>query len=713
MSTIRELIKSVRDRIDRLGNLEEDRFSILKDLSLIISEDGEQESGQDLLLRVLERREYFANYEQIINDFTRKLGLFPYSDPEYFSLADAIAYEFHRPLNMKDVVFHRPQSRVYRLLLEGESVALSAPTSFGKSLIIDAIIASEKYHNILVIVPTLALIDETRRRLTSKFKGKYKVLTHQGQYLEKRNVFVVTQERLLDFGSLDIIDFFVLDEFYKLSPGRDDDNRCWILNQAFYKLVKAKKPFYMLGPGIAGLSLEKAHKLEFRFISEPYHTVSSELIAVQLNGRTELQALYDLCKTLHEPTIIFCTSPGRTSEVIKYFLQEGYKEQVSTSVLQAADWIEQNYSHEWNFPIGLKSGIGVHHGRIPRSLGQYVVRAFNEEEVRLLICTSTLIEGVNTKAKNIVIFDNTINKDEIDFFTFNNIRGRSGRMFEHFVGHVYVFHDSPQMELPIVDIPAFTQNDIPDSLLIQLESDDLTERSKERMKKILAQDVLEIETLKENVGIDVDSQIQLAEKILESPDDYNSLLLWRRYPKKEQLEFICELIWTYFGGARLGANSVFSSKQLRFKISELRKRIPTKVQIENQLSYDRSKKENVDPDSVVQRVLDFQRLWANFHFPRLLRAIGKIQSDIFTKLGMKIGSYDHFASEVENLFLPPTIIALDEYGLPIELGRKLETILGKSENVDQAIEILGKLELKSLKIHPFEAYLIDDLIKSS
>jgi replicative superfamily II helicase len=119
-----------------------------------------------------------------------------------------------------------------------------------------------------------------------------------------------------------------------------------------------------------------------------------------------------------------------------------------------------HYHAQWHVTKGLRNGIGGHHARIPRAIAQYIVRAFNSDKLRFLVCTSTLIEGVNIKARNVIILDNKINKSPIDFFTFNNIRGRSGRMGTgHFIGHVYIFHDPPEDNLPLIDLPAFTQTD--------------------------------------------------------------------------------------------------------------------------------------------------------------------------------------------------------------------------------------------------------------
>ena len=61
----------------------------------------------------------------------------------------------------------------------------------------------------------------------------------------------------------------------------------------------------------------------------------------------------------------------------------------------------------------------------------------------ILICTSTLIEGVNTAAKSVLIYDKAIANRNYDFFTFSNIRGRAGRLGQHHVGKVYLSTDLP------------------------------------------------------------------------------------------------------------------------------------------------------------------------------------------------------------------------------------------------------------------------------
>src|ERR1700674_7553 len=138
--------------------------------------------ARDLVIRSLDRRAQFTgDTHDILQGLGREHGLFPYlRDGGKVPFADHLAYEAHRPTACSfrdDLVFHSEQSMVYERLLAGENVVLSAPTRFGKSLVIDALLAAKDFANVAIIVPTLALMDETRRRL-SHLDNRYKVITH-------------------------------------------------------------------------------------------------------------------------------------------------------------------------------------------------------------------------------------------------------------------------------------------------------------------------------------------------------------------------------------------------------------------------------------------------------------------------------------------------------------------------------------------------------
>jgi hypothetical protein len=380
-------------------------------------------------------------------------------------------------------------------------------------------------------------------------------------------------------------------------------------------------------------------------------------------------------------------------------------------IKHAVDWVGREFHTDWHFNKALASGIGVHHGRIPRPLAQFAVRAFDNDWIKLLICTSTLIEGVNTKAENIIIFDNMISQHEIDYFTFNNISGRSGRRFKHFVGHVYLFHPPPHEQLPFIDIPAFSlSDDASDDLLLHLEEEDLREPAKGRVEKFKTQALLSIETLRANLGVEPESQLAIAESILDSLDYFKKIFYWHQYPSWTQLLAICELIWQNFNGPALGARSVRTAKQLAFRINQLRDTPTIRELVENQIGFMSNWRPDTHPNEAVQNVLDFNRLWANFHFPRLLRTIDRIQKELLSTRGIQSGDFSFFATQVEQFFLDPALIALEEYDILIQTSRRIQHIILKEGDLDHTLNNLKLIDLSLLPIDKFERYLIGDAI---
>jgi hypothetical protein len=679
-------------------------FSVIKSIANNLNQKNEVYL-QEVILRVIEQREMFGNYQSIINDFAREIGLFPYLDPEELNLADKIAYEFHRPdgVEQDNIVFHRAQARVYFELLDGKNVILSAPTSFGKSLVIDTIIATERFKNIAIVLPTIALIDETRKRL-SRFRDRYKIITHSTQTVSDRNIFVLTQERVMEIVNEVDVDFFVIDEFYKIQPTPQDQERSIILNQAFYKLLKKGGQFYLLGPNIENINSKVfPENVEINFIKTDYKTVITEKIKVPV-PTTDEDALLNLCIELTEPTLIYCKSPKSANRVAKILFDSG-KFKTNQNNESAIEWLEEEYHPLWFLPKALKYGIGIHHGKIPRAISQFAVKAFNEDKLHFLVCTSTLIEGVNTKAKNVIIFDNKVANEKFDFFTFNNICGRSGRMFQHFIGRVFLFHEPPLEELPLVDFPLFSQTDeVPEKLLMQMDNDDLSQNSKERIKTLSNNGILSIKTIKANSNIEPQSQIDLASFLKSNLRAYHYILKWNRFPSYDQLKFACELIWKFLiDGGRVGGIS--SGSQLAFKINNLRTVGNIKDLIANEID------EDGEPEKVnetIENILEFVRFWAQYNFPKYMMALNRIQKELYEEIGFQSGDYSYFSSQIECLFTDPLFVALDEYGIPIQTSNKIKSKLDTNGNLDYLLEQIRALPLESLDISKFEKELLTD-----
>jgi hypothetical protein len=698
----------LREELRQSGPLEGRAFAIAKALSSLVNADDKSRLSREMLLRALSRRADFGSLASVLDALARVVGLFPYADPELLDLRDHLAYEFHRPLHMEaDLVFHREQYDVYRRLLAGESVILSAPTSFGKSRIIDAIIATEKFRNIVIIVPTLALIDETRRRL-AVYADKYKIVTHMSQSPGGRNIFVFTAERAVSYEKLPAIEFFVIDEFYKIGAMLEDEGRTIALNQAFYKLIKGKGQFYLLGPNIRQIPAGLAEACSCYFYLTEFATVVSEQYPVRGKG-SKIEKLVALAKTLDEPTLIFCSYPSKVNTVAEELVNAGIGFD-SERMHGAATWAGATYHPEWVFCKAIRRGIGIHHGRLPRSFGQYVVRMFNEGALKFLICTSTLIEGVNTKAKNVIIFDNSIANREIDYFTFNNIKGRSGRMFQHFVGRVYLFAEPPQEELPFVDFPFFSQNaDTPTALLIQMEPPDLSDLSRDRLRGYQEERVLPIEIIRKNNALDPDNQIALAEDIRDNAAKTWHLLAWSGFPNYPQLKHACELIWKFLIRAKK-KHGVVSGSQLTQNTWSYWRNLDAAQRIRNELNNEKYPAKSVN--DAVERVLQFERNWIGFELPRTLRALSLIQAHVLRHMRLPHGDYAGFAAQCESYFRTPVVAALDEYGIPMRIAEKLQPHLRSTNDLDAALANLKRLDLRKLRLTEFERDVISDAQKA-
>ena len=428
--------------------LAESRFPVFQEIARLANHERTVSVARDLVIRLLSVKHTLPDgYVALLDSLVREVGLFPYADQTlHQSLEDQILIEAHRvPGVGEERFFHSLQLSVFQELIAGRNVVLSAPTSVGKSLVIDAVLATGQHKRAVIVVPTIALIDETRRRVTASLGQTHDVITHPNQ--ARRNdgrptVYILTQERALGRDDLDDTDFLVVDEFYKLDMRDDEDERSIDLNICFHRLAEKGSQFYLIGPNISSVSgLAKGYR--HVFIPSDFSTVSLDIqyYNIKRNSSDREAKLTDLCRELKSPTLIYCQSPRSARDAAReIYLGCGLIDCESTA--QAVHWLERHYPPEWEVVQALKRGVGIHHGNVPRAIQQFMVRAFEEGRIRYLVCTSTIIEGVNTVAENVIVFDRRRNTTTIDDFTFRNIAGRAGRMNRYFIGKVFVIEEA-------------------------------------------------------------------------------------------------------------------------------------------------------------------------------------------------------------------------------------------------------------------------------
>ena len=127
-------------------------FAYLKTADQLLSNPKYRSSGRELVIRALDSRSRFSTVHALLRHLVRKSGLYPYLKTQFqdLSLAEECVLEAYQTPISTDIVFHSMQYKIYELLLENRNVILSAPTSMGKSAIVDSLIASGKFKKLVI-----------------------------------------------------------------------------------------------------------------------------------------------------------------------------------------------------------------------------------------------------------------------------------------------------------------------------------------------------------------------------------------------------------------------------------------------------------------------------------------------------------------------------------------------------------------------------------
>lgn len=410
--------------------------------------NGKEKNARNELIKLLDYlNTNNIEYNNLVNHLIRVLGLYPYIQKDKASWSDRFVHEaFKVNVGDNELTLHREQSRLLRMLLDGKNLAISAPTSFGKSFVIDAFIAIKHPKNVMIIVPTIALTDETRRRIYRKFSSEYKIITTSDVDVADKNIFIFPQERAVSYiNKLNEIDMLIIDEFYKASPNFDKQ-RSPALLKAILKLGEISKQKYYLSPNISSLK-KSVFTRDMEFERFDFNTVFLEQHKLFTDIKSSEDKNNVLIKILKEAKNKSLVYAGTYTEIdnLTLLLSEQFDVITDNKLLQSfSKWLETNYTTNWGLNSLTKRGVGIHNGSLHRSLSQIQIKLFEEPEgLKSIISTSSIIEGVNTSAENIIIWKNKNGTRNLNDFTYNNIIGRGGRMFKHFIGKVFILEKPP------------------------------------------------------------------------------------------------------------------------------------------------------------------------------------------------------------------------------------------------------------------------------
>lgn len=520
---------------------------------------------RDLVCYISDNSEYMQIdlYRSVIFEVAQKIRMFGYikgvnriaqDEFEYDNLNDikhSAIQNFYKSRVYSNNLLDKRQKEVIDkfLSLPQRRIMVSAPTSFGKTFLLREIIFlnRERYKNILLLFPTIALLNENTDSINQMIQGlelEYKVVNnvYSGIDDEEKHIFILTPERALkllaDNANLNI-DFFFFDEVYKIDEDfarnedssinddekderKDSGNRAKAFRIVLYLLAKSVKEYYLAGPYLnlkqvkRGMQvfLEKNNITPIQVDFEPtsrieidawkmnsieYHPIFGE-IKKQLythSGLGTKDKVKGIVKYLQEnklgQAIFYCSTPSNSMKYTKDIIEAFSDSEKKNIPYEFIEHLRKKYnvkfaksqdsSMYWSLIQALENGIGIHHGKFPKYVQNEVLRLFNDGDFDYLFCTSTIIEGVNTNAKNVVIINNSVGNTPMTAFALKNIKGRAGRYYHHSMGRVFYTdskqrkienEDEMQLNFQIYDDKPILKVDIDNS-----ELEDLSERNRD------------------------------------------------------------------------------------------------------------------------------------------------------------------------------------------------------------------------------------------
>ncbi len=334
---------------------------------------------------------------------------------------------------------------------------LVAPTSFGKSdLIFKYVFHNYQKKNICIIVPTKALINQTRIQLYNLFKNskiRPKIITHQDVIpsVDRRNIYIMTQERLysvlFENNHNIVFDILMVDEAHNLFI---NDDRARLLSKIIIYLQNRNKEFavkffspiikdkdslihkYISDCEIKGQIVQPLIKSENIYLADfcdkkfqIYDRYFDTFLT--LEGKNYKNYLDYVIQNSTEKNIIYINRPKEifkeTKEISKV-LNDLEDKKINRMMTQISNYVNEEY----DLLDGLKKGVIYHCGLMPDNIRIYIEDCVRKiESIKYVLCSSTLLEGVNMPFTTMFIFDLYKGRKYLSYQQLINLIGRVNR----------------------------------------------------------------------------------------------------------------------------------------------------------------------------------------------------------------------------------------------------------------------------------------------
>lgn len=393
-----------------------------------------------------------------------------------------------------DVIDVNPfQKTFWELASTNDWVSVSAPTSAGKSYIIRewmfAQLRRETPARLVYIAPTRALVEEVSEVFRSKVDDSVGVHTLPWDPEItgfERQVFVLTQERLhllhqrLPQFTPSVI---FVDEAQKIADGTRGILLTQVLDEALRRDPTVRLVFaspLSANPGVL-LDSASSHEHKAALVGETV-TVNQNLVFVnqvrRKPRRYSLSLVYEgdelevgeielplapdsvgqkvpliaaAIGGVSTGNLVFANGPAEAEKFARTIFDALREEPaIESDVVEELVDFSKGVVHE-RFQLAefAKRGIAFHYGDMPLVLKAKVEELFKRGEIRYLVCTSTLLEGVNLPCRNLFVrAPRKGQKMHMPMPDFWNLAGRAGRWGTEFQGNIFCVDTSDAKAWP-------------------------------------------------------------------------------------------------------------------------------------------------------------------------------------------------------------------------------------------------------------------------
>ncbi|VXB56723.1 conserved hypothetical protein [Arthrobacter sp. 9V] len=389
-----------------------------------------------------------------------------------------VAKEIAHSNSRNDAVLTDAQFRIVSKMRATDFFSFSGPTSLGKSFIIKDslydIVRNDDLNqrSVVVLVPTKALVGQTAEDLRNLFKevpevhvATYPSLPRVIRDRYSRTVFVFTPERLVRYLSNPVreIDYLIVDEAQKIVA--ENDARSSLYYHAIVEVTRlfAAKLIFS-SPSISNpeIFLELFGKSTNGALAVKERTVTQQRYLIDFIGQkqyhysaykgsprevagppdTDDSLRFIIKRSGLRKAIIYVNGSQKAASVARDLA--ALLSPVSDVRTQGLIRYVQEFVHAKYFLADtLRNGVAYHHGKMPQEIREKIesIYADPHSPVQYIVCTSTLLEGVNLPAKNIFIMSDKHGFRKFSPIDFENLVGRAGRLTYDFSGNVVCIRD--------------------------------------------------------------------------------------------------------------------------------------------------------------------------------------------------------------------------------------------------------------------------------